>query len=202
MMNHYIHGIVTVLCLVNPTICFSMFLNQMSGQSRQVRIKAALSATLAVFLILALSAFFGIDVLNGFGISLSAFSVAGGMVLAWMGFNMLSKSPNKPDTQGTNAPSSSVNLAPLILFAASPGTITGVITLSVYHSWLDVPLVALVAVIVACLVMMTLLLVAAWSSSSTAGGGPFRDTVSRLMGLIVLAMGIQFGLTGLKHFFG
>lgn len=200
-MNHYIHGIVTVLCLVNPTICFSMFLNQQAGQTRQGRVKAALSTTLAVFMILALSAFFGIKVLHSFGISLSAFSVAGGMVLAWMGFSMLSKSPNKPDSQDAKASHSSASLGPLILFAASPGTITGVITLSVFHTWAGVPLVALVAVTVACLVMMAFLLAAAWSGSSAGGGGPIRDTVSRLMGLIVLAMGIQFGLTGLKHFF-
>jgi multiple antibiotic resistance protein len=38
---------------------------------------------------------------------------------------------------------------PLILFAASPGTITGIITLSVAHTRFGLPITALVAVVVA-----------------------------------------------------
>jgi small neutral amino acid transporter SnatA (MarC family) len=38
-------------------------------------------------------------------------------------------------------------------------------------------------------------------SSSGSSDSLLRDTGSRLMGLIVLAMGIQFALTGLQAFF-
>ena len=41
----------------------------------------------------------------------------------------------------------------VILFAASPGTITGLVTLAVAHSKLDLPVTALVAVAVAAVVM-------------------------------------------------
>jgi small neutral amino acid transporter SnatA (MarC family) len=34
-----------------------------------------------------------------------------------------------------------------------------------------------------------------------AGGGFLRDTATRFMGLIVVAMGTQFALTGLRNFF-
>lgn len=62
-----------------------------------------------------------LDLLN---VSLDAFMVAGGGVLAWMGFSMLSGqgSSGSPDTI-TASPTNS-------LFAAGPGTITGVITLA------------------------------------------------------------------------
>ena len=45
--------------------------------------------------------------------------------------------------------SEKASLAPLILFAASPGTITGVITLAAAHTKLMFPVTALVAVCVA-----------------------------------------------------
>jgi multiple antibiotic resistance protein len=45
------------------------------------------------------------------------------------------------------------SLTPLILFAASPGTITGVITLAVAYAKLALPVTALVAVAVAVAVM-------------------------------------------------
>ncbi len=46
-----------------------------------------------------------------------------------------------------------ISLAPLILFAASPGTISGVITLVVAHSRLEIPVTALIAVGVATAIM-------------------------------------------------
>ena len=202
-MENYIQGIATVLGLVNPFICVAMFLKLTGGESSSEQVKTAVKAMAAVFLILGLSAFFGIKVLNAFGISLSAFSVAGGLILAWMGFGMLSKKPNKPDTPDPAQPDSqgSTAVTPLILFAASPGTITGVITLSVYHSNLGLPLIALVSVGVTCLVTLGLLILAIKGSGAQHGESLLRDLMSRFMGLIVLAMGMQFALSGLKDFF-
>ena len=202
-MENYIQGIATVLGLVNPFICVAMFLKLVAGELASEQVKTAVKAMAAVFLILALSAFFGITVLNAFGISLSAFSVAGGLILAWMGFGMLSKKPDKPDTagQGQAAAAGSAVVTPLIMFAASPGTITGVITLSVYHSSLGLPLVALVSVGVTCLVTLALLIFAVKGSGKQHGESLLRDTLSRFMGLIVLAMGMQFALSGLRDFF-
>lgn len=125
--------------------------------------------------------------------------MAGGIVLGWMGFSMLaSKPPPMPSKQGEAAGNTS--LAPLILFAASPGTITGVITISAVHSKLDLPLTALVAIAVAVLVTWAVML---WVGRS--GGQQrqslARDTTTRFMGLIVLAMGVQFILTGIQSFF-
>ena len=54
------------------------------------------------------------------------------MVLAWMGFLML-RGVSSPTTDGNGA-HADVSLTPLILFTASPGTITGVITLSIAHA--------------------------------------------------------------------
>ena len=94
---------------------------------------------------------------------------------------------------------SSSSLTPLILFAASPGTITGVITLSVAHSGSALPVTAMTAVAVATLVTWLVMMLVA-RGGGKAGGGFVRSTVQSLMGLIVMAMGMQFGLTGLITF--
>ena len=93
------------------------------------------------------------------------------------------------------------SLAPVILFAASPGTITGVITLAVAHSKLALPTTALVAVVVATVVMWVVMVLIARGGSRGAGG-LLNDMLTRFMGLIVIAMGAQFALTGLHNFFG
>jgi multiple antibiotic resistance protein len=132
-----------------------------------------------------------------FGISLDAFSVAGGGVLVWMGFVMLRGATSTPaEGESTRA---SGSLTPLILFAASPGTITGVITLAVAHSRSSIPVTTLVAVAGAVAVTWLVMVLLAKGGSGKPSLG--RSTVQSMMGLIVIAMGVQFGLSGLRHFF-
>ena len=88
----------------------------------------------------------------------------------------------------------------MALFAASPGTITGVITLSIAHSRSEFPITVLVSIAVAAIITWVLLLVAT-RSQSPKKQGLMHDLSTRFMGLIVLAMGMQFSLTGLKAFF-
>ena len=88
----------------------------------------------------------------------------------------------------------------MILFAASPGTITGVITLAVVHTKLLLPVTALVAVAVATVVMW-IMMVLVGREGTYSGNGFLRDTATRFMGLIIIAMGTQFALTGLRDFF-
>jgi multiple antibiotic resistance protein len=203
-----LQAIVTLLALVNPAMCAAIFLRGESARPRRAQVADAVKAGLTVLIILALAALFGAQVLHVFGVSLDAFSVAGGGVLAWIGISMLRTSPNeandaKPDTDDPQSP-----LTPLIMFAASPGTITGVITLAVSHSRLEIPVTALVAVGVATTTMCLVLLLAIILSSrgknddkgANKGAGFFRDTVTRFMGLIVIAMGVQFALTGIRAF--
>jgi len=196
-MQQHLQAIVTVLSLVNPLICGAMFAQIEAGQTSATRFADATKAALAVLVILVIAALVGARVLQIFGVSLDAFSVAGGGVLAWIGFSML---------RGNSAPvaNSAANqkrsLTPVILFAASPGTITGVITLAVVHTKLLLPVTALVAVAVASVVMWIVMLLVG-REGDHPGDGFLRDTATRFMGLIVNAMGMQFALTGLRDFF-
>lgn len=205
-MGHQLQAIVTLLALINPVMCAAIFLRVEGAPPRKTMVAAAAQAAVTVLVILVLAALFGAKVLHTFGVSLDAFSVAGGGVLAWIGFSMLSGSAavggqTKP---GASPPQSS--LTPLILFAASPGTITGVITLAVAHSRLEIPTTALVAVGVGTAVMWLTIMAAIFLGGRDQGGqsakgeGFARDTVTRFMGLIVVAMGVQFALTGIRAF--
>jgi len=188
-----------VLSLVNPAICGMLFERAEAGRSRGRQLADATKAALAILAILVAAALAGTQVLHVFGVSLDAFMVAGGGVLSWMGFSML-KGAASPS--GSSAPSSDggSSLTPLILFAASPGTITGVITIAAAHTKLHLPVTALVAVGVATAATWLVMLLAARFAGKRQGGGFLRDTTSRLMGLIVLSMGVQFALTGFHAF--
>jgi len=199
-MEQQLQAMVTVLALVNPVICGTMFAEIEAGQASATRLADATQATLAVLVILVVAALVGARLLQVFGVSLEAFSIAGGGVLTWIGFSMLrSNSPQAQDAPKDRAEERR-SLTPLILFAASPGTITGVITLAVAHSKLDLPVTALVAVAVAAVVMWIVMVLVA-REGTRAKGGFLRDTTTRFMGLIVIAMGVQFALTGFRDFF-
>jgi len=200
-MQQHLQAVVTVLSLVNPLICATMFAQIEADQTRATQLADSIKAALAVLVILVVAALAGARVLQVFGVSLDAFSIAGGGVLTWIGFSMLRGNSTQTNDPSKGHVAKTRSLAPVILFAASPGTITGVITLAVAHAKLALPVTALVAVVVATVVMWAAMVVVARGGSSSTGG-LLKDMLTRFMGLIVIAMGVQFALTGFRNFFG
>jgi len=197
-MQQELQAIVTVLSLVNPLVCGAMFARIEGDRSTLERRGDAMKVALAVVIILGGAALIGTQLLHLFGVSLDAFMVAGGGVLAWMGYSMLNGHGSSPSP---TAPSgTSTSLAPLILFAASPGTITGVITLSAAHTRLGFPVTALIAIVVASALTWLAMVFVARVAHQSVEGGFARDAATRFMGLIVISMGVQFALTGLRQF--
>ena len=75
-----------------------MFAQVEAGQTRATQLADATKAALAVLVILVIAALAGARVLQVFGVSLDAFSIAGGGVLTWIGFSMLPVTHPKPKT--------------------------------------------------------------------------------------------------------
>ena len=75
---------------MNPVVCGAMFAQIEDNCARGKQMADATNVSVAVLVILALAALVGTRLLDLFGVSLDAFMVAGGGVLAWMGFSMLS----------------------------------------------------------------------------------------------------------------
>ncbi|MBB6462996.1 MarC family protein [Flammeovirga kamogawensis] len=201
-MDNYLQGILTIFSLVNPVICAQIFNSLERGKNYNQKLKDLTKTILIVGVILSSAAFFGARLLQSFGISLDAFQVAGGIVLIWMGFGMLSKSSSE-DRREKNPSTKEVkdenNLVPLVLFAASPGTITGVITLSITQSDAEIPLVALFSIVG--VLLLTWVIVAILSRKSASKPSMTNQVTTKFMGLIVLAMGVQFLLSGIKDFY-
>jgi len=199
-LHHLMQAIVTVLAVINPVVCGSIFLTLTSDLDLRQKRLAAIRVALSILIILAGSALIGLRVLSVFGISLDVFQIVGGIIIAFMGFGMLggghqpAQAPPSAAT-GSHIPNS---LAPLVMFAAGPGTITAVVTMAAVHTPTGLPMSALAASAIGAGVTFAVLLLA-----SQLGSRINRSTqavVTRFMGLIVTAMGMQFALTGLKAF--
>ncbi|MEN8681062.1 MAG: MarC family protein [Akkermansiaceae bacterium] len=199
-MNEYIQAFVTIVALVNPAICAQMFSKCVEGIPKEQRTAAAIKSVVAISFILLLAAVAGISVLNIFGISLNAFSCAGGGILVWIGASMINSAQKEPESSSGQTKSKTVSLAPLILFGASPGTITGVITVSAFHGHQLLPIPAILGVLTTSMVLGIVLVLCARFSKNTQKPSMAKRMISSYMGVIVIAMGVQFILSGIKAF--
>lgn len=198
--NQLAQAIVTVLAVINPVVCGSIFLtlthNLDPGQQR----RAVRQVALSILVILGVSALVGLKVLEIFGISLDVFKVVGGIIIAYMGFNMLggrqtfAQAPPSPG----NTSGAGTSLFPLIMFAAGPGTITAVVTMAAVHTPSSLPMTALIASATGAGITFGALRLASQLKSRVNRNT--QAVVTRFMGLLVTAMGMQFLLTGLRAF--
>ena len=121
-----------------------------------------------------------------------------------MGFDMLGgaqKIAKAPPSSGAGT-DTRTSLTPLVKFAAGPGTITAVVTLAAVHTPDGLPLSALAASVIGAGVTFGVLLIASKLGSHISQNisQNTQAIVTRFMGLIVTAMGMQFVLTGFKAF--
>lgn len=93
-------------------------------------------------------------------------------------------------TAGNKREDAGSPLTPLVLFAASPGTITGVITLSVSHADTGLPVTALVAVIFA-LTVTWLVMIIVSRSAKQKKQGLMHDVTTRFMGQVTGAPDLE-----------
>ena len=200
-LHQVLQAIVTVLAVINPVVCGSLFLTLTPNLTAPERRREAAKVALNILIILMASALVGLKVLSIFGISLDVFRVVGGMIIAYMGFDMLrgshtvAQAPPESGDAGVQG-----SLVPLLMFAAGPGTITAVVTLAAVHTPDGLPMTAIIAAVVGAGVTFFALILAVRLGSRLGRGT--QATVTRFMGLIVASMGMQFVLVGLKAFFG
>src|SRR4029079_3164828 len=88
-LHRVLQAIVTVLAVINPVMCGSIFLTLTPELGSTQRRWVALKVALSILIILATSALIGLKVLSIFNVSLEAFGIVGGIIIAYMGFNML-----------------------------------------------------------------------------------------------------------------
>lgn len=199
-LHQILQAIVTVLAVINPVVCGSLFLTLTPNLTAPERQREAAKVALNILIILIGSALAGLKVLSVFGISLDVFRVVGGMIIAYMGFDMLRGSHTvvqaPPENGDANVQGS---LVPLLMFAAGPGTITAVVTLAAVHTPDGLPITAIIAAVVGTGVTFAALILAVRLGPRLGRGT--QATVTRFMGLIVSSMGMQFVLVSLKAWF-
>ena len=196
MRSDLVQSVVTLIAIMNPVGTAPIFQNMVSPLARPRQRVAAVWACVFIAAVLTGAALFGQVVLDVFGISIDAFRSAGGIVLGLMGLHMLQG--RKSDEHERLADEESIREHLLVPFAmplvAGPGSITAVIVLAATHDAGPVPWVALWAIGIG--TVATGLCLFAMLEFGRFIAQDAQRIFTRFMGLILVAMGMQFLLTG------
>jgi len=191
----------SIFVLVDPVAAVPTFLAMTGDADRDQRRHMAARAAWTCFIVLVVFSFAGTLIFKMFGITLAAFKIAGGMILGLIGLDMLKakRSPTK-ETPGETEEGSvkeDVGIIPLgIPMLAGPGSISSVMVLvSQNADWRH-------SLVIVCAIGATsaasfLVLAAADRVSFYLGETGIR-ILTRMMGLLLLAIAVQFVLNGLK----
>jgi multiple antibiotic resistance protein len=163
------------------------------------RRRQALLGTVSAVAILVVFLLFGRFVLDFFGVSLAAIEFVGGLVIAVVGWEMLTQSAVE-ELEGPDR-EDEVFFSPIAFpLLAGPGALAVTLGLSNRHdSWLDYP--GFVTGIVAIAAISYLILRHADRVLERMGPKAI-DVVNRILGLIVLAIAAELAFNGIADHFG
>lgn len=156
-----------------------------------------IAAIILLFFIVA-----GQFLLDTMQVPLSAFQIAGGLVLFMFGFSMVFGESKPVEELRILRSSTETAIFPLAVPSiAGPGAMMAVVLLTDSHRF-DLPhqlkTTAILAAIL--LIQLALLLSAKWIHKMIGTSG--ADVISRIMGLILTSIGVNSVLSGIRGFFG
>jgi multiple antibiotic resistance protein len=191
----------SIFVLVDPIAAVPAFL-AMTGRSSQARRRhMAVRAAWTCFLVLLIFSMAGTFIFKLFGITLAAFKIAGGMILGLIGLDMLKakRSPTKETHDETveGAEKEDVGIIPLgIPMLAGPGSISSVMVLMSQNT--DWPHAIVVVCAIGASAGVSFLVLAGADKVSSYLHETGIRILTRMMGLLLLAIAVQFVLNGLK----
>ncbi len=191
-----ISAFVTLFVVMDPIGLAPLFVALTKGADAAHRRSIALRACAVGLGILAMFGLFGDAVLNFTGISMPAFRIAGGILLFLTALEMLfERRSARRKGQKSNADDPSVFplATPLI---AGPGAITSMILLTDQAG--DALGQALIYLVLLSVVALVLLFFLAGGLIERALGATGINVVTRLLGMLLAALSVQFVLDGFK----
>ncbi|MDI7863179.1 MarC family protein [Rhizobiaceae bacterium n13] len=200
-----INAVTTLLVTLDPPGLAPIFLGLTIGMNREQRKQVAVRGSLIAFGILTVFALFGASVLGILGISMGAFRIAGGMLLFWISFEMIfeKRQERKEKTSEmaiTKDHLQNIAVFPLALpLIAGPGSISATILLATSMPG-AIEKAALIVVLALCMLLVLGTLVVAERIDRFLGVTG-RAILTRLLGVILAALAIQFVIDGAKAAF-
>ena len=191
---------VSLFTMIDPIGAVPLFVSMTSGLSHHESRLVALPAVLTAWLVLTVFAITGRFVFEFFGISVNSLRIVAGVIFFVMGYEMLLAHlmRTKLDEESISEYVEDIGITPLgIPLIAGPAAIASVILLMNEADGALPSQLALIAAITAILVLTLLFLIGARQVTHVLGNSG-NKILLRLMGLIVMAMAVEFFFSGLR----
>jgi multiple antibiotic resistance protein len=196
------------LAVVNPLACVPFFIHFTQGFTKAQRQRTILVSSFTTFVVIAISALLGLQILEFFGISLASFQVGGGMLLLSSALSMLNAQPAEAranadevhDAEARATVGASIAVVPLAIpLLTGPATMsTVVIYAEKAKTLLQLGSLVGYGVVIA---LATALCFAMAAPIARVMGKTGINVMTRLMGLILAALAVEVMADGLHKLF-
>lgn len=200
-----INATVTLLVTIDPIGLAPLFLALTAGMDRATRAQIALRGILISTGLLVMFALAGMTILDLFGITMPAFRIAGGLLLFWLAFEMVYEKRQERKQETTERAVIShddakhIAVFPLAIpLIAGPGAISATVLLSTEMSS-PLERSALIGVILALMILCMFVFMLAERLDHILGDTG-RMVLTRLLGVILAALSVQFVADGILAF--
>lgn len=206
-----LNAFVTLFVTVDPIGNAPLFLGLTVGMTSMDRRVVAIRGCLVALLILALFAITGTAILDAMGITIDAFRVAGGLLLFYTAFEMIyekrQERKEEVSKSAVKAHIASISVFPLAIpLLAGPGTISATILLSsemsaasAEHHWIGI---ATLLVVIFVLLLLTAITLMAAELLDKYIGNTGKMILTRLLGVLLAALSVQYVADGAQALFG
>lgn len=182
--------------IMNPIANTPVFLGLVGDRDESERKSIAKTSCITAFLIVLFFVILGKYLFELFGITIPAFKITGGILLFYVGFEMLQSKKSKIHHNEDIEPDEGVAISPLAIpILAGPGTI---VTAMNYITDGSILHIAIVIVIFALMVYLTYLAFSLSELIVKKIGNHLITVIGKIMGLILAIMGAGMTIEGIK----
>lgn len=192
MSSQFFYAFMAFFAIMNPISNLPAYMALVADDSQKISRKIAFRSLLIAFVIITVFIFSGDFIFKVFGITIVSFRIAGGILVAVIGYHMINgnHSPNYKgmEQQAVNSDPMSIAISPLAMpLFAGPGTITTALSLA--NGGLQNQLITVVAFALLCVITYLLLR----NAKQIAGflGENLMKIITKMMGLLLFSIGIQ-----------
>ena len=192
MSSQFFYAFMAFFAIMNPISNLPAYMALVADDSQKISRKIAFKSLLIAFIIVTVFVFSGDLIFKVFGITIDSFRVAGGILVAVIGYHMIngnhSPSYKGMEQQASNSDPMSVAISPLAMpLFAGPGTITTALSLA--NGGLQNQLITVIAFALLCVITYLLLR----SAKQIAGflGENLMKIITKMMGLLLFSIGVQ-----------
>jgi multiple antibiotic resistance protein len=199
-----LNAFVAVLVITDPlsnTPIFVSLLNQYSPRERHAILRRACLAAVTILILFTLM---GNVIFKIFGITIGAFRVAGGLILFGIAMNMLSAQKSRmritPGEEVEAQQKEDISIVPLAIpLISGPGAIATVMTLETQaKNYYETGILIFVILIAGLISYLTYRYASAFIMKIGEAG---INIMTRLLGLILAVMSVQFVINGIRDSF-